>query len=239
MDSCLMNSCLMDSCLIDSCYGLFWLIVKSTTPHKINKFEHFKQTERQSAIRIAEMTLVFPEDAEIVAVGSPRTPSTLRFVNSLSNWTLKSVSLIYLVLVFVVQPLLELQYARRRELSAFALMRLRELFRKMVPLVSKPISCVAVKRGSKYYSDSIVQTAGEGSETPGGPDSASGGVLLGLETVRDRLQALNGIEHPDTYPVSFQLKKLNNKVDSFHNLSLSELVTQVRTLKGWFLSRGV
>lgn len=206
------------------------------------------------------MNIVFPENLP-EQQRIRHVPPALIYITKLLYRSATGLSLVYIVLLLVVQPLLEIQYDRRMELLSSTLDRAQ----KVLKLLNKvqPLPPVAVKRGDKYYSDANVQTLEDekiryrNSTYVTFEDEAE---KHGTgDKVQDNLIRLRDcIEHYNKYcvdlsvisPTNFQVKRFQNRVEAYktHQLfkpdakslssksATSDIRQQIRTIKGWYLT---
>lgn len=103
--------------------------------------------------------LTFPEEEFIVTknqLPKVQIPPALKFITSLLYKSGAGLTIAYFLSIFIIQPLLEIQYERRNEFIAYVLHRARRLLNTLSLKRNLPV--VAIRRGDKLYSDASVQT---------------------------------------------------------------------------------
>lgn len=186
--------------------------------------------------------IAFPEDIPPISKVSRKVeiPPALKYITKLFYRAGTSLSLVYLFLIFVIQPLLELQFMRRRDYSSYVLKRARLLLTKLSQRQRLPV--VAIKRGTKLYSDAQVQTdpgieeeydSLTSSESQGSFPSLQGGVC-GLKALQEpqesQMRSMSGVLFEDEQLPSANIlqDKLNSLKGTLHhyvkyNVSIDEL----------------
>lgn len=186
--------------------------------------------------------IAFPESLPALK-RSTQIPPTLKYITSLLYRSGTGLSILYAILLLVVQPLLEIQFERRNDMATYALDRARQLLRSL----GTELPTVAVKRGDRLYSDASIQTQEE-------PDK-----LKITDKVNDKLVKLKDcIEHykdncvsiNEINPVQFQVKKFQSRIDAYNSVQLFkgfersmagksagvDMKNDIRTIKGWYLT---
>lgn len=182
-------------------------------------------------------------------------PPALKFVTSLLYGSGTTLSLVYVLLILIIQPLLEVQYERRIDFASAVLKRSRELLRSMNKTTNLPP--VAIKRGEKFYSDAQVQTDEVSTRKSivyfeDEVDSEGSNVLNDrLSKLKNKLQNYN--QHHSTMdelsPLTFQIKKFQGRIDAYaqanlfrirgrpmNETSTNQLKQEIRSIKGLFLT---
>ncbi|ODV97461.1 hypothetical protein PACTADRAFT_2028 [Pachysolen tannophilus NRRL Y-2460] len=97
----------------------------------------------------------FPEDSDIRRL----KPKTLIFVIKLLYSSGILLTSFYLIILFIVQPLLTLQYDRRLNLISHIFDNLRNMiYFKITGILKGEVPTIGVKYGNKLYSDANIQT---------------------------------------------------------------------------------
>lgn len=190
-----------------------------------------------------------PESKKVVTI-----PPALKYITSLLYGSGTTLSLVYILLIFIVQPLLKVQYERRNELAAFVLKRARDLLVTLNKDTKLPP--VAIKRGEKYYSDAQVQT----------DEASTKNSLVYFEDekpenqniLNERLKSLKlclqdynryHAQIDELNPLTFQIKKFQGRIDAYSQANLlrirgqassdtstNQLKQEIRSIKGLFLT---
>lgn len=201
-----------------------------------------------------EEDITFPEDLP-EEVKRVTIPPALKYISSLLYGSGAALSVLYVLLIFVVQPLLEVQYERRNELATFVLRKARDILVQMNKNAKLPP--VAIKRGDKYYSDAQVQTK-EVNTKKSFVYFEDEVVNERKNKVNDRLTVLrNTLQDYNRYhaqidelnPLTFQVKKFQGRIDAYSQANLlrirgqtqndtttNQLKKDIRAIKGLFLT---
>lgn len=194
------------------------------------------------ATRDPEEFIRFPDELPPV---TPRvqTPPALKFITSLLYKSGTGLSLVYILLILVIQPLLEVQYERRGDYLKHTLKKCRSLL-VFLGKQHKRLPTVAVKRGNKLYSDAQCQTISDEDEDQKDVDPHShfgnGSVYFQdqkdeveekteknlvnnkLTQLRDAVDHYNQncCDYNELYPFNFQMKKLQGRIDAYSHVQL-------------------
>ncbi|CCH41837.1 Peroxisomal membrane protein PEX17 [Wickerhamomyces ciferrii] len=203
--------------------------------------------------------ITFPEDNEISKVHKrAEIPPALKFITKLLYGSGTALSITYLLLLFIIQPLLEVQYERRLDFSSDVLSRTRALLEKLNGFSKLPT--VVFKRGDKFYSDAQTQTKtietkhslvsfyDEEQTTNGSDDNI---LNTKLKLLRESLEGYNryhsGID--EVNPLKFQIRNFQGRIDAYSQANLlrirgqitglsstQQLKQDIRDIKGLFLT---
>lgn len=201
-----------------------------------------------------EDDIVFPEDLP-EQTKRITTPPALKYITSLLYGSGAGLSVLHILLIFVVQPLLEVQYERRNELASFILRKAREVLVLMNKSAKLPP--VAIKRGDKYYSDAQVQTEEVNTKKSfvyfedEVEKERKNKVNDRMVSLRNTLQDYNRYhaQIDELNPLTFQVKKFQGRIDAYSQANLlrirgqtqndtttNQLKKEIRSIKGLFLT---
>lgn len=219
----------------------------------INFTKKIKQIKMSQAL-VNHEDITFPEELpdskRIITV-----PPALKYITSLLYGSGTALSFVYILLILIIQPLLEVQYARRNDLAGFVLKRAREILVTLSKDAKLPP--VAIKRGGKFYSDAQIQTDQVNTRTSSvyfedeKPENEN--------VLNERLKSLKlalldynrYYAHVDELnPLTFQIKKFQGRIDAYSQanllrirgqsmndqMSTTKLKQEIRSIKGLFLT---
>ncbi|KAH3675104.1 hypothetical protein WICPIJ_009360 [Wickerhamomyces pijperi] len=184
--------------------------------------------------------IAFPESVPPLTKTHYKTPATLQYITSLLHKSGTGLSLVYFLLLLIIQPLLEMQYERRINFSEHVLKKARYVLGLLVEK-NKGLPSVCYKIGNKLYSDAQVQTDASESEQKTLSfynDIYSTEAYLSSESkniVNDKLRLLKSTiedynkvadDVSEVNATLFQVKKFQGRIDNYSNLQLFKNLKQ-------------
>ncbi|ODV66129.1 hypothetical protein HYPBUDRAFT_112353 [Hyphopichia burtonii NRRL Y-1933] len=183
-----------------------------------------------------------------------RQSRLLKYLINLTKGSSVTITLVYLLAIFLIKPLLETKTERHYDYLEFYRGKLRDLYISLIGRVSY-IPIVAINRNGKLHSDACVQT----DEAENQPDSLNQGTLVKkmgkLSKVLRECESFNIDELPHYKTTSYSVKDFQNNIDMVYfnsneifsvdvnhenglkkkNLA-SDIKHEIRHMKGLFMS---
>lgn len=191
--------------------------------------------------------IAFPESLPPLTSRHYKTPATLKYITSLLYKSGSGISLVYFLLLLIIQPLLEIQYERRLDFSDNVLQKARKIL-KLLTDKNKDLPSVCYRIGNRLYSDAQVQTEFNSEEeskdytprkaitfhndiysTETYKTSESKNIIndklrLLKSTIEDYNKAADDI--PEVNATLFQVKKFQGRIDHYSTLQLFKNLKQ-------------